>query len=70
MKFITDNTPANTANPLAYLDISIDGQAGAGSSWHRHCRQPWRCGVAVYDDGKHACDDRFGAMHSRQHQVA
>uniref|UniRef100_A0A383WL91 Uncharacterized protein n=1 Tax=Tetradesmus obliquus TaxID=3088 RepID=A0A383WL91_TETOB len=27
MKFITDNTPANTANPLAYLDISIDGQA-------------------------------------------
>jgi hypothetical protein len=32
MKFITDNTPANQHNPLAYLDISIAGQPGAPGS--------------------------------------
>jgi hypothetical protein len=34
MKFITDNTPANEHNPLAYLDISIAGQPGAGELWN------------------------------------
>jgi hypothetical protein len=27
-RYITDNVPCNENNPLAYLDISIDGQPG------------------------------------------